>query len=83
MAPDIPTFVELGYPDLIGENWLGISGPAGMPRDIVERLHREVMLLAKEPTLRDAWKSSRSRTVRCRPPSSPITLRKVMRAGPR
>lgn len=49
MAPDIPTFVELGYPDLIGENWLGISAPAGVPRPIVERLHREVMLIAKDP----------------------------------
>ncbi len=51
MAPDIPTFVELGYPDLIGENWLGISGPAGVPREIVERLHREMMLLAKDPDI--------------------------------
>jgi tripartite-type tricarboxylate transporter receptor subunit TctC len=51
MAPDIPTFVELGYPDLIGENWLGVSGPAGVPRPIVERVHREMMMLAKEPDI--------------------------------
>ena len=51
MAPDIPTFVELGFPDLIGENWLGISRPAGVPRDIIERVHREVMLLAKDPDI--------------------------------
>jgi tripartite-type tricarboxylate transporter receptor subunit TctC len=51
MAPDIPTFVELGYPDLIGENWLGFVGPAGVQRPIVERLHREVMLLAKDPEI--------------------------------
>lgn len=51
LAPDIPTFVELGYPDLIGENWLGFLGPAGVPRPVVERLHREVMLLAKEPEI--------------------------------
>lgn len=57
IAPDIPTFVELGYPDLVGENWLGISGPAGVPRPIVERLHREVMLLAKEPEIAERLKS--------------------------
>ena len=51
MAPDIPTFVELGFPELVGENWLGISGPAGVPRDIVERLHREMMLIAKDPEI--------------------------------
>jgi tripartite-type tricarboxylate transporter receptor subunit TctC len=53
MAPDIPTFVELGYPDLVGENWLGFLGPAGVPRAIVERLHREVMFLAKDPEIAD------------------------------
>ena len=51
MAPDIPTFVELGYPDLVGENWLGILGPAGMPREIVERIHRDVVQLAKDPEI--------------------------------
>jgi tripartite-type tricarboxylate transporter receptor subunit TctC len=53
MAPDIPTFVELGYPDLVGENWLGFLGPAGVPRAVVERLHREVMFLAKDPEIAD------------------------------
>jgi len=48
-APDIPTFVELGYPDLVGENWLGFSGPAGVPAPVVTRLHAEMMQLAKEP----------------------------------
>jgi tripartite-type tricarboxylate transporter receptor subunit TctC len=51
VAPDIPTFVELGYPDLVGENWLGISGPAGVPAPIVERLHREMMQLARDPEI--------------------------------
>jgi tripartite-type tricarboxylate transporter receptor subunit TctC len=50
-APDIPTFVELGYPNLIGENWLGFSGPAGVPAPIVERIHREMMQLVKEPDI--------------------------------
>lgn len=51
MAPDIPTLVELGYPDLVGENWLGFLGPAGVPRAVVERVHREVMFLAKDPEI--------------------------------
>ena len=51
MAPDIPTFVELGYRDLVGENWLGFAAPAGVPQQVVERLHREVMALAKEPEI--------------------------------
>jgi len=40
--PDIPTFVESGYPDLVATVWFSLSGPAGMPPQIVERLNAEV-----------------------------------------
>ena len=39
MAPDVPTVQELGQKKLVAENFLGISGPAGLPRNVVERLH--------------------------------------------
>jgi tripartite-type tricarboxylate transporter receptor subunit TctC len=31
--PDTPTFTELGY-DIVAENWLGFSAPAGVPDEI-------------------------------------------------
>ena len=34
--PDVPTLVEQGYPELIVRTWYSLSGPAGLPRDIVE-----------------------------------------------
>jgi tripartite-type tricarboxylate transporter receptor subunit TctC len=40
--PDTPTFTELGYPSLTGITWFALSGPAGMPPAIVERLNAEV-----------------------------------------
>ena len=40
--PDIPTYAELGYPDLVATVWFSLSGPAGLPADIVERLNAEV-----------------------------------------
>jgi tripartite-type tricarboxylate transporter receptor subunit TctC len=40
--PDIPTFVEQGYPDLVATVWFSLSGPANMPPEIVERLNAEV-----------------------------------------
>ena len=40
--PDIPTFAESGYPDLVATVWFSLSGPAGMPQPIVERLNAEV-----------------------------------------
>ena len=41
-APEIPAVGELGYPSLVAENWLGLSGPAGIPASVVETLHRTV-----------------------------------------
>jgi tripartite-type tricarboxylate transporter receptor subunit TctC len=38
----VPTFKELGYPDLVAATWFGISGPAGVPREIVQRMHAAV-----------------------------------------
>jgi len=40
--PDIPTFAESGYPDLVATVWFSLSGPAGLPQPIVERLNAEV-----------------------------------------
>jgi tripartite-type tricarboxylate transporter receptor subunit TctC len=39
MAPDVPSVLELGQKKLVAENFLGVSGPAGLPRAVVERLH--------------------------------------------
>ena len=39
MAPDVPSVLELGQKKLVAENFLGVSGPAGLPRDVVARLH--------------------------------------------
>jgi tripartite-type tricarboxylate transporter receptor subunit TctC len=40
--PDIPTYAELGYPELVATVWFSLSGPASLPADIVERLNAEV-----------------------------------------
>jgi len=39
MAPEVPSVVELGQKKLVAENFLGVSGPAGLPREVVVRLH--------------------------------------------
>jgi tripartite-type tricarboxylate transporter receptor subunit TctC len=40
--PDVPTFAESGYPDIIGTVWFSISGPSKMPADIVQKLNAEI-----------------------------------------
>src|SRR5580704_15782336 len=41
--PGVPTFKELGYPELVATTWFALSGPAGLPPDIVARLNHEVV----------------------------------------
>ena len=37
--PDVPTVAESGYPGVVVAPWFGIGGPAGMPAEIVKRMH--------------------------------------------
>ena len=39
MAPEVPSVVELGQKKLVAENFLGISGPAGLSPQVVARIH--------------------------------------------
>ncbi len=40
--PDLATVREMGFPGLEAEGWNGLFAPAKTPRDIIDRLHREV-----------------------------------------
>jgi tripartite-type tricarboxylate transporter receptor subunit TctC len=50
ILPDVPTFRELGFPEMNLIGWFGILGPAGMPRDRVEVLYREAAKAVKSPS---------------------------------
>ena len=52
VAPDLPTVLELGLPKLLAENFLGVSGPAGLPAPIVETIHRAMTDVMKRPDLK-------------------------------
>jgi tripartite-type tricarboxylate transporter receptor subunit TctC len=40
--PEIQTFNELGHPDLVATSWFSISGPARLPRSVVEKLNAAI-----------------------------------------
>lgn len=46
--PNVPTLRELGY-NLVADSWFGLSGPPGLPRDIVEKLNAAVADAMKRP----------------------------------
>jgi tripartite-type tricarboxylate transporter receptor subunit TctC len=49
--PDVPTFTELGMPEVEMTIWTGMAGPAGLPVDIVQRLQSEVSRILHSPAI--------------------------------
>jgi tripartite-type tricarboxylate transporter receptor subunit TctC len=51
--PDVPTTGEAGVRDAEYPIWFGLFAPAGTPREIVERLHRETVRALQTPKVRE------------------------------
>jgi len=56
--PDVPTLAEAGVPGYEATVWLSISGPAGMPADIVQRLNAEVAKALRDPELQSNFRAA-------------------------
>src|SRR5215475_1091882 len=50
--PDLPTFKELGYDDLTAVSWFALSGPAGLPPDVTQRLNAAVAAMLELPDVK-------------------------------
>src|SRR5262245_15891574 len=53
-APDVPTFAELGFPDMTVSTRGGIVAPAGTPRAIIDKLHDAIVAANNDPQVRAA-----------------------------
>src|SRR5690606_32012327 len=51
--PEVPTVVELGYPNLQMSSWMGILAPAGTPAPIVGKLQAEIARIVATPQFRE------------------------------
>jgi tripartite-type tricarboxylate transporter receptor subunit TctC len=52
IAPDIPTFRELGLPTVSWLAWYGLFAPKGTPKEIIGRLHEAAVEALADPGLR-------------------------------
>ena len=52
-TPQVPTMIELGYPDFLATSWIGLLTTGGTPRPIIDRYHREVVKILAQPEFRD------------------------------
>ena len=55
LLPEAPTMKEAGVQELSVTPWGGVFGPKGMPRDITDRLSRELVAVLKRAEVREAF----------------------------
>ncbi len=51
--PDTPTVAEAGFPGFAAVSWNGLAAPAGTPKEIIGKLHGEVVKALNQPTVKE------------------------------
>jgi tripartite-type tricarboxylate transporter receptor subunit TctC len=62
-APDLPTIAESGLPDFEVVSWYGLLAPANTPREIITKLHAEVVKALGAQDVRERIESSGAETL--------------------
>ena len=52
LAPDIPTFAEVGLPSGTYTNWYGLFAPKGTPKEIISKLNAAAVEALADPATR-------------------------------
>ncbi|WP_053076735.1 Bug family tripartite tricarboxylate transporter substrate binding protein [Caenimonas sp. SL110] len=55
VMPDVPTFKEQGYPDMVGQGWFGMYAPARTPADQIDVINRAVNKVLGMPDVRERF----------------------------
>jgi tripartite-type tricarboxylate transporter receptor subunit TctC len=53
LLPDVPTFKELGYPQIEEYTWVGFFAPAGTPPEVVQKLNDALNRVLQRPDVRE------------------------------
>ena len=67
--PDVPTVAELGYAGFEAALWLGIMGPANLPKPVLDRLHREIVAIVATPEFKAAMDANGAEPVASKSPT--------------
>jgi tripartite-type tricarboxylate transporter receptor subunit TctC len=62
LAPDIPTFKEVGYKEHIAATFFGIFAPAGTPKPIVDKLNKAIIAVVSKPDFQQKFLINRGLT---------------------
>jgi len=62
LAPDVPTFKELGYKEHIAATFFGIFAPAGTPKPIIDKLNQAIVKVESNPDFQQKFLINRGLT---------------------
>lgn len=74
--PDVPTVAEQGYPGFEAALWLGIMAPAGTPKPVVDRLHKELAAIVAMPEFKTQMDANGAEPIASK---SPEEFREMLR----
>jgi tripartite-type tricarboxylate transporter receptor subunit TctC len=74
--PNVPTFVEQGYADVVGDNWDAVLAPAGTPAPIILKLNAALVGAVNDPEVRSRLHNAGTSPA----PSTPEEFDKYLRA---
>jgi tripartite-type tricarboxylate transporter receptor subunit TctC/uncharacterized protein YceH (UPF0502 family) len=78
LLPDVPTFAELGRPQVNVSLWYGLLAPAGTPRPVIERLNREVGKVLDAPEVKERLQAQGAEPMRGAPEAFAAFMREEM-----
>jgi tripartite-type tricarboxylate transporter receptor subunit TctC len=61
--PDVPTYGEHGFKELVIEQWIGVFVPAGTPDDVAARLNSEINRALADSSVRQGFQQQAQETV--------------------
>lgn len=56
--PDVPTFVEQGFPDLVTTGWMSVLLPKGTPASVLQRLSEATLAIGKDAAFAERVRAS-------------------------
>lgn len=51
LMPNVPTFIEAGFPEMNASGWCGVFAPAGTPKAIVAQLSQLIVKIVQRPEI--------------------------------
>jgi len=57
VLPDVPTVAESGLPGYEADGWYALMGPAGLPKNVLGKIYRDVLEVLKQPAIASRFRS--------------------------